>query len=299
MEVTINSIEEYLNETLKINRENEKDNIEQKYIFRSIGLAFRGQSDKNYELVPSIGRGCQTKDKLPIFNHEENLIEMAKYKLPHIFSNNLPPLDLLAVLQHYGIPTRLLDVTSNPLVALYFATNNTTTDGEVIVFEYDKGFRSYYPLASAIAETYKCTPYISLKEFAISVINQPSFFFDYPNDSENLELLELDIKDSCENLLLFVNPTETLERQKKQQGFFIIFPNQIIDCKKNFLFSNSILPIDKNSNKVKKRIIIKKEAKETIQNQLRFLGISEYTLFSDNVDIVCKGIVKECESILK
>lgn len=294
MEVTISSIEEFFDEILKLHSDNEKNNLKQRLAFR-IELAFRGQSDKNYELVPSIGRTCQTKDKLPL-HIEGNLIEMAKYKLPHIFKNNLPPLDLLAVLQHYGIPTRLLDVTSNPLVALYFATNNTTTDGEVIVFEYDKGFRAYYPFASAIAEIYKCVPYISLQEFATLVINQSPFFFDYPNDSK---YLVSDIKYICENLLLFVNPTENLERQKKQQGFFIIFPNQIIERTKKSHFSDSILPIDKNSNKVKKRIIIKKEAKETIQNQLRFLGISEYTLFSDNVDIVCKGIVKECESFLK
>ena len=44
--------------------------------------------------------------------------------------------DVLAKLQHYGFPTRLLDATSNPLVALYFACagkNESEKDGAVYV----------------------------------------------------------------------------------------------------------------------------------------------------------------------
>lgn len=286
MDLTINSIEEYLNATLQIYSDNEKYNNERKKDLHT-GLAFRGQSDKNYELIPAIGR----KDQLLLYQ-EEHLIEMAKYKLPHIFSNNLPPLDLLALLQHYGIPTRLLDVTSNPLVALYFATNETATDGEVIVFEYQDAFRLHYPLANAIAETYKCGQNISLNDFCNYFEKQPYFAL---YKAETTKLVINSVKDNCENILFFVNPTEQLERQKKQQGFFILFPNKIIEQEGYLQFDSVIMPIDKNDDKVKKRIIINKEAKETIQSQLRFLGISEYTLFSDNIDVVCKGIVKECK----
>ena len=91
---------------------------------------FRGVTDKEYELIPKIAReyllkGESSPDEPRTYNsdEEEFYFEMFKRQArPHVVPSPPHDLEWLAVAQHHGLPTRLLDWTWSPLVAAYFAT---------------------------------------------------------------------------------------------------------------------------------------------------------------------------------
>lgn len=78
---------------------------------------FRGQEDKEWHLIPSIQRGD--------LNEREALITNEFYIYVNQIEDNMPNKTnyaaWMSLMQHYGLPTRILDWSSSPLVASYFA----------------------------------------------------------------------------------------------------------------------------------------------------------------------------------
>jgi type I restriction enzyme M protein len=101
--------------------------------------AFRGQSDIDWDVVPSIARHPFPKDAISQAHHNRESIEdwlLVKFRnssvamLPAWVSQGNPKEQswkLLILAQHHGLPTRLLDWTRYPLIATYFAVAGEPT----------------------------------------------------------------------------------------------------------------------------------------------------------------------------
>ena len=278
----INNCSEYIEKVCKLNTQ-----VYENRIWDDEALLFRGQSNQDYELMPSLGRNRNYPCDCTIFNEERNLIEMAKFKMPEVFHKDLLPIELLALLQHHGIPTRLLDVTQNALVALYFAcVGNDDKDGEVIVFKESTVDVTNYPVINAIADTYRFAhgTWTPLDSFYRAIVKQPYFLEQnsvLESVHENDDCGGRWIMRCCEKIMYIYAPIRSM-RQQIQQGRYILFPNYIDQENAQFEKKDIIA-----------RYIVPKEEKRKMLRDMSILGTSKAVLFGDNVDSVCEGILSE------
>jgi hypothetical protein len=95
---------------------------------------FRGEGNRAWNLLPKVGRpnvygpaGYRSADEIVLFDDFRR--EAPRFERGLGFTT----FDWLALAQHHGLPTRLLDWTTNPLVAGWFAVadEDSTSDGRV------------------------------------------------------------------------------------------------------------------------------------------------------------------------
>ena len=108
---------------------------------KETGKLYRGQANSTWKLDSSL-----TREPKYVTNEAEMYYDILSLK-PDAFAHDHSVYDRLITMQHYGMPTRLMDITRNPLVSIFFACNNlerANVDGVVYTFaEENKNFLNF------------------------------------------------------------------------------------------------------------------------------------------------------------
>ncbi len=226
-----------------------------KYDWDESDLWFRGVSHAKYKLIPSIYRSLLWR-----YNDDSAgcaFEQFARKAKPYVNGHqSYTKWHWYFLMQHYGMPTRLLDWTEGSLIALYFAVRN--------------------PQNVHIPSVYVINPFW-FDELAHKRQKDGGFIFGVDecfltNKDNNIISHYLNRKSDLPDYPLFIEPPETDNRIVAQRSMFTIHGK-----KKNAFYeicSNEEFP-----ELFQLRLSTKKA--EYIKAELNSMGINEFTLFPD------------------
>ena len=247
---------------------------------------FRGQRDASWSNVAGVFRS----DLRELLKNEKRAVRDLISVQPHEFASDETMFDKLVRMQHFGLPTRLLDVSRNALVALYFATEleprgDAPSDGKVTAFAIQPDREKYFDsdavscLANLANMTFEEKTEINrlvkdLKGDISSASNIKKF-----NKYDVIQRLHQFIRSEKPYFQPIINPIDLFvpyfvhpkmsnRRILAQSGAFILYG---LDEPKMYLPTR----IDP------KQFSVPKDQKSTIRKALENIGINESTLFPE------------------
>lgn len=249
---------------------------------QGVSAYFRGHADCGFSLLPSVMRRPGWSE------HECDLYYQTIIECPDSFANCKTHLDYLVEMQHYGLPTRLLDVTKNPLIALYFACcDMPESNGEVIIFDVEPE-QIKYPKSDTVSilaslPLFKKAVKDNIKGWAANAsISTEQFNKKAARLLQEIKLekpsFQSEIKKEDVLSCFFVQAEKKNSRIIKQDGAFIICG--LLDEKGDQL--NALKHKEKGKTQI--YIIDKRKKKEMLQ-QLNHLSINHAQLFPEIQDV--------------
>ncbi len=224
---------------------------------------YRGVSDATHQLLPSIFRHPKTKSIEKIHEIERSLSLAFEQRSPPFVSQSFENVwQKMFFMQHYGIPTRLLDWSESPFVGLYFALANC---------ERDKNGKPKYDAALWMLDPE------AWNQGALRDISYDGGVLDPTREqlksySPNAEL------DERKNLPVMIYGTHNSPRIVAQRGMFALFGKSTYPMEKAFeenAFSDGSL----------RKVVISKEFRDKIASSLFRKGVSDSTIYPDLVGL--------------
>jgi len=211
--------------------------------------AFRGQAKEEWPLFSSISRYLIDFKVHPDswLNQESRIVRVFKRKA-HLFLDHVPQIDddfqWLALMQHHGAPTRLLDFTWSPFVAVFFALEKAVTSAAIWAVNPEKIYSAriqsgkkgeyYEPSRYNLRTVGNYEKYYLNKHFPFVLYGEPFVMNQRIVAQSGTFVYTSDLKLSVDQILMtYPNPKELLVK-------FILNTNKIRDEAMYELFNMNI-----------------------------------------------------------
>lgn len=281
-EIIVNELNDYLQFISSMRKDIKKEEGEEQDAQR---FFFRGQANVAWDVYPGVFREG-------FWATEAQLINEAYLRNPTEFRKLDTNFERLAKLQHYGLPTRLLDVTSNPLVAMYFACQpyreilddklSEAADGVVLFSRaYSKGCNDIdISVISHLANT-EISGDLTLEKLLDELVENGIY-----SDKMAQRCRQNDYKSLIDTLQsnYFVISNMNNERLIRQSGLFLLVGKYNINLDNAKGKGKSIIQVAKSSAREdfdRSYFRIPADKKEGILEELNFYNVNEGALFPE------------------